>query len=145
MIPIRYTTFNCPHCGKHWTDRLVSSPAVGPEWVTCKKCKTPFRTPDIEWDHMARGEKAAYLFRETTIACLIFCGIFLAAGLAMALDSAYSKQEQREGAVWVIGITIVMLLPSTVGKWWAIRRSQRRVAASHEKKQEESLVVTSSR
>jgi hypothetical protein len=145
MIPIHYTRFDCPHCGKHWTDRVVTSPTVAPEWVTCKKCKTPFRTPDIEWDHMTRGEKAGYLFRESTIGWILFCGIFFAAGMAMALDSSYSKQEQREGAAWVVGITVVMLLPITLGKWWAINRSKKRVAAAHEQRREETLVVSSSR
>ena len=118
---IRWTNYNCPHCGKTWRQRIITSPRLGPERRKCWNCEQLFVTPDSEWPRMSRKQRIAYVLNEQLFAWLFVFGLWV--------WTAFIVAETLSGRLEWIGIGfLVVVAPLLLGKWLSISLSKRRVA-----------------
>src|SRR5271169_4281310 len=110
---IRWTNFKCPFCSATWSSRIVSAPRPDKELRTCGKCDREFRTHDIEWTHMAKGQKIGYLLNEWMVGWLLLYVLVIVV-VAMFYQDATTLSDHLEEALTFLAISVVMLGPFLV-------------------------------
>jgi len=122
---IRWTNFKCPVCSATWSSRIVSAPRPDKEFRTCGKCHREFRTHDVEWAHMAKGQKIGYLLNEWMVGWLLLYALVIVV-VAMFYGDATTLSDHLEEGLTFLAISVVMLGPFLVVKWLTVRRSKQR-------------------
>lgn len=128
---IRWTNFKCPFCSATWSSRIVSAPRPDREFRTCGKCDREFRTHDIEWTHMAKGQKIGYLLNEWMVGWLLLYAMVIIV-VAMFYQDATTLSDHLGEALTFLAISVVMLGPFLAVKWLTVRRSKQRTSAMHQ-------------
>lgn len=124
---IRWTTFRCPSCNAVTERRVVSAPRAAVEYKKCKSCGAAYRTPDIEWQHMTRGQRVGYFLNEWTVAVLIVV-VFI------AVIGYVSGNDWTVPAV-IVAIGVGLCVPFWLWKSLSVRSSIARTTASHASQQ----------
>jgi hypothetical protein len=129
-IRIQWTNFNCPFCGTPWSRRIVTAPRPEKELRTCSNCNREFKTHDIEWAHMTKGQKVGYFLNEWTVAWLLFYAMVALTLHLMFSDRATMLSDRLVEATTILGVAVVMFGPTVLKKWLSMRRSKQRTLAT---------------
>jgi len=113
---IRWKRYYCPHCGKWTGTHVVSSPRVGRETEKCASCSTEYRTLNLEWRSMTKGQRIGYFISEWTIGWLLF---FFLVGLTFEGPTWW-----RLSAGFLLGLACCV--PFVIYKLFRVRKSIRR-------------------
>ena len=126
---IRWTNFTCPFCGAGWSSRIVTGPRPDRESRTCSNCNREFKTHDIEWVHMTKGQKVGYFLNEWMVALLLFYGMVALVLHVTFSDRATTLSDYLVEATTILGVAVVMFGPTVLIKWLSVWRSRQRTLA----------------
>jgi hypothetical protein len=99
---------------------MMTSPRVGKEIQVCKYCKKQFRTLDLEWAHMTRGQKLGYLINEWAIVWLLVYGLM---GMTMLMTAGQDKYHLGGALLALLFFGVIIFSPMGLRRWFAIRKS----------------------
>ena len=88
MFVIRYYSFSCTACGRHYAEKL-SPVLLGTGKRRCKKCGAVFRDGCKEWPQLEGSQKFQYFFPTMVLG-------FFGAGVVLPLAVAWLIRDQPE-------------------------------------------------
>jgi len=118
----RTVIINCGRCGARLRKLRSTSLRVGPEFITCWKCKNVSRTGDFEWANLSPWRRLEVFFTEDIIVLLALCGYSAYVSLTTT-----NGDDRYLGKCGVIG-SAAFLAMLWIARVFAIQKSIRRTS-----------------